>query len=311
MGTASPRQQRYGSNAADVVELRATADSRFLYLLARFNFLNAADSTVLGLAFDTDGDRATGSGEWPHGAQVHTPGADVFLTAHGTCALLNGPGGEHSLDAAGGAIRVDTAENVMEFAVPRAALGSAPRLGMAGGAGLWDPAEGTWMVPTTESGDVNSSDRPIGAETADDPAVFNLLFRDNEGMRQSGRRTFQANRQHAVLADGTTGAYAATLDMNRIGQPSFSTCPGKPRTSARSAANIQIIAGSSSDKANATSEYLSRQASPDTAERVGCVAVSVSPGACSISECWLRRSSWRHVWCGSTRSRSTMYSTGM
>lgn len=223
IGQASTRQQRYGSNAADVVELRATADSRFLYVLAQFNFLNAADSTVLGLALDTDNDPASGTGEWPDGAQVRTPGADMFVTAHGTCARLSGPGGERALDAAGGVIRVDTAENVMELAIPRSQLGDAPRVRMAGAAGLWDPAADAWMVPTTDSGDVNSGDRPIGAKTAEDPAIFNLLFRDDEGMRQSGKRTFQANRQHAVLSGGTTGSYAAVLDMDRIGQPSFST----------------------------------------------------------------------------------------
>ena len=53
-----------------------------------------------------------------------------------------------------------------------------------------------------------------------------------------------------------------------------------------------------------------RQASPDTAEVGRGVANSVPVGACFPSRmCWLRRSSWRHVWFGSIRSRSTRCST--
>ncbi|MGH7856560.1 MAG: alpha/beta hydrolase-fold protein, partial [Candidatus Binatia bacterium] len=222
---------RYGSNAADVVELRATADEQFLYWLVRFNFLNAMDSTVIGLAFDLDGSSETGFSNWPRGAQLRTPGTDLFLTAFGKCALVEDSLGERSLAAAGGAIRVGTDENVMEIALPRELLSSSERLRVSGGAGLWDPQAELWMVPATGSspnGPGNASERPVGAATAQDPAVFNLLFRDDETTELvevpggsvvgvgAAPRTFQTARQNEVLAGGTTGDYSVSIELDRL-----------------------------------------------------------------------------------------------
>lgn len=229
VGTASARGQRYGSNAADVVEVRFTADHAFVYVLVRLNFLNAVDSTAVGLAVDLDDDRTTGSGGWPLGAQVATPGADLFVTAFGSCALVQtADGSERRIDDLGGSTRVRTADNVMELALPRGLLGGRDRVRIAAGAGLWDPIAERWMSPDVGVRSLrggNASDRPSGARSPSDPAIVNLLFRGDETTSISSLddptgspRTFQTQRQSETLLRGTTGAYALELDLDRLGR---------------------------------------------------------------------------------------------
>lgn len=234
-GKATPRQERYGSNAADLVELRAAADDEYLYLLARFNFINAIDATVLGLAFDLDRDDTTGFADWPRGARLRTPGTDLFLTAHGQCAFVTDADGDEALDDTGGAIRVGTKDNVFEIALPMGLLDGSDAFRLAGGSGIWDPAPAAWMtvdpIPRTRR---NQRDRPVGALTPNDTAVFNLLFRDDETTSGSGGtvaeqspsspRAFQNGRQSEVLAGGTNGLYGVDLELATL-QPGASSDP--------------------------------------------------------------------------------------
>lgn len=218
-GKASPRVQRYGSNAADVVELRTTADDSHVYVLVRLNFLNATDSTVVGLALDLDRDSQSGFSEWPREAGMRTPGTDLFVTAYGECGYVQTLAGERSLADAGGSIATRTARNVMELALPRALLGGSDNLRLSGGAGLWDPAAQRWMRPTVGAAGRggNQSDRPAGGQGSSDPGVFNLLFRGDEGLATSSSpRTFQTARQNEVLREGTSGQYAVAIEPGRL-----------------------------------------------------------------------------------------------
>lgn len=230
----SPRMARYGGNAADVVELRVTADDAHVYVLVRLNFLNAVDTTVVGLGFDVDLDETTGFADWPLGARLRTEGLDLFVTAHGTCATVTTAAGSVAIDAAGGAVAVDTVHNVMELAVPLSLLGGSTRVRAVGGTGLWSTETGSWMQPITGVQATNSTDGVTGAQTAEDPAVFNLLFRDDEPLfdpnnvlstgsgAPTSRRVFQVARQIEVLSGGTTGPYGVTLELDRLvpGAPS-------------------------------------------------------------------------------------------
>ena len=224
----SARMARYGGNAADVVELRVAADDANLYALVRLNFLNAVDSTVVGLGLDLDVDATTGFSEWPLGARLDTDGMELFVTAHGTCGVVTTAAGNQAIDAAGGAVRVDTTHNVMEIAVPRTLLGGAGEVRLVGGAGLWNATAGQWIQPVTGGVNANSTDGVNGARTAEDPAVFNLLFRGDEPLfdpnnvlstgsgEPTSRRVFQVTRQIEVLNTGTTGGYGVTLSLDRL-----------------------------------------------------------------------------------------------
>lgn len=231
-GRASELMQRYGANAADVVEFRAAVEGATLHLLLRLNFLNAVDSTVVGLGFDLDRSAATGFTAWPKGANIDSPGhgLDLFLTAHGSCATLTTAAGEQALDAAGGAIRVGTRDNVMEIALPLALLQGAQQFDVVGGAGLWDAAAKAWLPVAMGGSGANNNPTPRGKLMTGAPEVFNLLFRDDEASinacgglvkpdlncQQISERTFQTRNQVAALRAGHSGPYALTLDLARL-----------------------------------------------------------------------------------------------
>ncbi|MEA2626123.1 MAG: hypothetical protein QOD06_2168, partial [Candidatus Binatota bacterium] len=240
IGKASPRQTRYGSNAADVVEVRVAADDAFVYFLVRLNFLNAVDSTVVGLGLHLDDDPSSGLSSWPLGAGLATPGIDLFVTAHGPCAMVSDGADGAPIDDVGGAAAVGTADNVLEIALPRALLGGAERFRLVGGSGLWNPTERGWMkVQATPRTAQNASDQPKGAVTDRDPEVFNLFFRGDEttaegcegsaSLREECQlgtpRAFQSTRQHQVLSEQTSGAYEVALDLARIDDPADSSDP--------------------------------------------------------------------------------------
>jgi predicted esterase len=226
------RMARYGANAADIVEQRVAADDRYVYLLTRLNFLNAVNSTVVGLGFDLDKDRQTGFSAWPAGARLRTPGLDLFVTLHGDGATLTRPGGTVDLADVGGSAVTDTASNTMEVALPRALFAGSASFDLVGGAGLWNPAAGTWSAPAADASPLakwggiythNDTDAPGGGLSATDPAAFDLLFnpptsvadRPKTGVPPTNPRTFQAEDQAAQLASGTTGGYEQTISLDR------------------------------------------------------------------------------------------------
>jgi len=229
-GRPTERLNRYGGSAADVVDVRFAVDDTHLRIATTFSFLNAIDSTVVGYGFDLDGPES-GFAEWPLGARLETPGLDLFVTAHGAgdafCATLADAAGDRALVEAGGAAVVDLEHNVMEVAIPLTVLGESAELRAVGGSGVWDVAAGTWMAPEMFGGNTNSTGRVTGAATADDPAVFNLLFRDDEplidlndpfdtGSSNSVKRVFQTQNQQTTLAGGTSGPYGIDLDLDRL-----------------------------------------------------------------------------------------------
>lgn len=72
--------QRYpatDTNSADLIDLRLTRVGRRVRVVAEMGALRRARSTVLALAVDTDGDRATGGGAWP-GLGVRSAGWDTI-----------------------------------------------------------------------------------------------------------------------------------------------------------------------------------------------------------------------------------------
>lgn len=243
VGHISPLLDRYGGSAADIVEARLASDDDLVHLAVGLNFLNATDTTTVTFGFDIDGDDGTGVHDWPFGARVRTEGADVFVTAHptddGFCATVTDAEGKRSVDDLGGAAAIDTSTNAIEVSMPRSLLGPASTVEVVGGSGLWDVPTGQWKqpisgqhspaVPEAIRGGEPTDVR--GGETAEDPGVFNLLFRGDEPMidlgnaadagQTSSKRAFEYNNQAATLLGGTTGGYALVLDLARI-------APGAP-----------------------------------------------------------------------------------
>lgn len=208
VGRATAVQARYGDNAADVTMVRFAADAAYLYILVELNYLNATDTTVLGFGFDLDQDSNSGFAEWPFEAGISSAGLDAFATIWGDCGALTRGTETTLLDEAGGAVRINTANNVVEIAIPRAALGHAESIRIVGGSGLWDGINGIWA-----------------AQKRDTSRVANLLFRDDEPALGCAAleyhcivhpNRFNVVRQHEILAGGTTGPYAISLDVARL-----------------------------------------------------------------------------------------------
>lgn len=105
---------RYGYNAADLRELRLSTDGDRLHALVALQTMKKKDAAVFTIAVDSDGDASTGSGAWPDGSGLTTPGADRFITVWGDGARLTDAEGE-ARDVPFG---VDRRRNVVEVNAP-------------------------------------------------------------------------------------------------------------------------------------------------------------------------------------------------
>ena len=167
-------ESRFGTNAADLRELRLAADRKRLYMLVSLQTLLARDTTAGMLAIDTDGNSHTGAKTWPDGVGIDTPGADRFVTLWGT--------GGDVRDASGKLLgrpkqAVNLKDNAIEASVPRKLLGAvSPNARVWFVTGLADAAHGRFLPV------------PSGSPTATQPggggagatAAFNVAFRPNE-----------------------------------------------------------------------------------------------------------------------------------
>lgn len=196
---------RYADNAADLLDLRLTADTSDLWVLARLNTLRVADTTVVAVALDTDNDPATGGGAWPFDAGLSVPGADVVITLWGAGGSLTDlpDGTTVALDGAVAA-STDNADNAIEARIPLAALGDPSTMRVWAATGLWDAAAGSWMaVPPPPP--TNGAPGGGGLDVAS--RAFNVAFRSNE----SG--SFMEEQQAAALNTGDISAFSATVDL--------------------------------------------------------------------------------------------------
>jgi hypothetical protein len=116
-------EARYGNNAADLRELRLALDRRSLHALVALQTLKARNAAVAEIAIDADGRASTGSGAWPDGAGLMTPGADRFITITATGARLTGRSGTVHRLRHGTNMKL----NFLETDVPRRLLGPLSR----------------------------------------------------------------------------------------------------------------------------------------------------------------------------------------
>jgi hypothetical protein len=165
---------RYGNNCADLLQLRMAADKTGIYFLIWLNTLLVPDSTVVGIAFDTDigeSEPAKCRGyRWPFEAGIVTPGTDHVLTLWGT----GGAWDEQDLDSVGGQVAVSVEENVIEASIPRELLGTL-RFWCYAATGLWDPQTKTWLEVRQKR-----DEKYPGGGRPGCPRVFNLAFRSEE-----------------------------------------------------------------------------------------------------------------------------------
>lgn len=203
-----PTDPRFGNNAADILQVRAAADASTVWFLVWLNTLKEADTTIATIALDTDGNPATGVGDWGYGSKVVTPGVDHVITITPAGAFLDG--------TTALPFSIDTGTNALEVAVPRG-IGSSSSWRAWAATGLSDAATGGYMsVPTVAP----TTDRP-GYGDNDAPPLFNVAFRFSEGGNWWEDEQAIALRAPALpgsdlLGGARIGDFSATLNLDRL-----------------------------------------------------------------------------------------------
>ncbi len=190
-----PTADRFGGNAADLVELRVRPTRGAVLYRVTLNTVKADDAAIVGIGIDTD--RSGGAPvAWPGGAGVTSPGLDRFVTAWGTGGRVfrRDPGSgelvpDRSRDRVD--VSISRARNQMTIRVPRSVM---------------DPGRATWRyVAGVGLRSASNGFTPVrqGAPTANEPgsgdpnegapAVFNLAFRFDEPQGSRPRPGYEPN----------------------------------------------------------------------------------------------------------------------
>jgi hypothetical protein len=200
--------ERYGGNAADLLEFRlAVADDELAF---RFSFttLLEADSTIATVAFDSDGDATTGSSTLPRDPGLPFPGTDHVLTTWGTGSEWS------SWDGTGWTttpleVTTDLEANQVTVTVPDTLARPTGEWTATLATGVHDPATGGWL----------------DVESAHGSAIVNLGFRFDEAvptprvtevLADGARDAIPFRGQRAALEAGTPTAYAHVIDFDLL-----------------------------------------------------------------------------------------------
>jgi Prolyl oligopeptidase family len=207
-------EERYGFNAADLVELRIDSDGKSVAYRFTLNTLLASDSTAVAVGIDTDGgDEET---DWGHGLGTLGPlDLEHVLYTDGVTADVDGTDVPVTTDTTGNQIEVVVPEDVLDpgtevwkhYAVT----------GIADGAGGFTPLA-----------DDPSATQPGGAHGGDAPPVFNVGFRNEAdgdepflkgadsaggGSRSVGAGHWRDHGQALALEARDISSFAADVDF--------------------------------------------------------------------------------------------------
>ncbi len=206
--TYPTKRSRYGDNAADLVEFRASVGREAVAYRVTLNTLLAADSTVVAIAFDTDRRAGTGVSRLPRDPGAPFPGTDEVITLWGT-------GAEHTRFGAGGPVTTavpvttDLEANQLTVVVPRSVSNPKGVWRTTVAVGLYDASSGGWLRPQAAL----TATRPGGAGPAlpSPSGIFNLAFRFAEPVARADAPPDTA--QAAALAAGQPILFAHDLDF--------------------------------------------------------------------------------------------------
>ena len=229
-----PTDPAYANDAADLVELRVKPLADATAFRLTLNTLKDASLVAFSIAI---GGTPGVLRSFPAGANVRAP-ADLFLTVHPAGSGMAGD----LVDAATGQpvggpaplVAVDTGHRQIEVRVPHAAWDPGSQLvRLAAGVGLWDKANGRYLLPQAAA----DTAHPGGAGTAVSPAgFFNVAFRYDEPMPEVGDPTGTATgpawwrdkHQGEALAAGDLSAFHADVDFAKLAAAVNDDMPGQP-----------------------------------------------------------------------------------
>ena len=200
-------EERYGNNAADLLELRFAADHNALWILARLNTLKAPDTTVVAIGIDTDRNLFTGGGAWPYAAGIAVRGVDRVITLGGPGAIVTTLPVGSQRTVADVAVETSNDHNAIEARIPRSMIGGGEVIRVYAATGLWETATSQWMaVPPGPP----SATAPGGGSPLVAPRAFNVAFRDNE------TGSFMETLQAQALFAGDISRFQADVDLGAL-----------------------------------------------------------------------------------------------
>lgn len=186
---------RYGGNAADLVEYRMSVRDAGLAVRLSLTTLLATDSTIAVVAFDSDRDASTGSSTLPRDPGLPFPGTDAVLTTWGTGAEWSTWDGAawQSVPLRASA---DLEANQITVTVPAQVARPTGKWSATLATGLYDRAAGGWLPS-----------QKLGGST-----IVNLGFRFDG--RDPGASPTRG--QTVALTTRTPTTYAHDLDFDLL-----------------------------------------------------------------------------------------------
>ena len=197
---------RYGYNAADLRQLRVTADGYGLHVAVFLQTMKVRNAAAFTLAIDGPRDRSEAT-EWPDGAGLDSPGADYFITGWGSGGFVT--------DGLGKRARIprqasNLTENAIEIDVPWSLLpqlrGRSVRLNVV--TGLADPANGRYLQPQLG----NPTAGVPGGGQPGSTAVFDVGFDPQESFTRFLSH-WGEERQSAALAQRDVSGLGRQVDL--------------------------------------------------------------------------------------------------
>jgi hypothetical protein len=217
-----PSDPKYANDAADLVEFRVRPLSDATAFRVTLNTLKDPSLVAFSIAI---GGTPGVSLSFPDGANVRAP-ADLFLTVHpsgsGMAADLVHAAVGAPVAGPAPTVSVDTTRRQIEVRVPHAdwdPTGTVVRL--AAGVGLWDKANGRYLLPQPAA----DATHPGGSGSAAAPAAFfNVAFRNDEQMptikdvfnTATGPSWWRDKEQGQQLAVGDITNLHADVDFTKL-----------------------------------------------------------------------------------------------
>ncbi len=184
--------ERYGYNAADLLEFRAKPTDEGVAYRVTLNTMLEPDAAAVVVGVDTsgEGDPAAGRTDWGHGLGDLGAPVDHVLVTWGTGAALDGEA------LADDRVAVDVERNQLEVEVPLDPGRDSWRHYV--GVGLWDAESESFLQVAEEADEDRPGGMPLGDARAT-PPLFNVGFRFDEPVETEPLTVGNVGRKLAAL----------------------------------------------------------------------------------------------------------------
>jgi pimeloyl-ACP methyl ester carboxylesterase len=225
-----PSGPGYDENAANLIEFRVRRVPKATAFRVTLNTLENPNLIATAIAI---GGAEGQSHPFPFGANVSAP-AQLFITVHGTKAVMtNAVTGKPVSPAP--SVSVDMLRRQITVLVPRKAWNPhKSKVRLAAAVGLWDNANGKYLLPKAERTETTPGG---GGEVANPPAFFDVAFRFNaqepvpgtpESETTANPAYWRERAQAEALAAGDISQFHVVVDFRNLKQNKTIEQPNAP-----------------------------------------------------------------------------------